>query len=128
MRSSVSAFEAAIQLPVANWLSANDAQDRIHYIVLTRGIPLSIVRVVGTIRHRGQRRLGIERPLPAHDRGAGPRPRRVPRTHISSGDQPVAEALPFSHERIPLYLVTRLDGYTVDDVLKLIDHGQPSRD
>ena len=36
------AFEAAIQLPIANWLSANDAQDRIHYIVLTRGVPLRI--------------------------------------------------------------------------------------
>ena len=116
------AFEAAIQLPVANWLSANDAQDRIHYIVLTRGIPL---RISGSSGRSGtvasvdselsalyQRMTEAQVPVP----GAFPNPYFL-------GDQPVTEALPFSHERIPLYLVTRLDGYTVDDVLKLIDHG-----
>jgi uncharacterized protein (TIGR03790 family) len=30
---------------------------------------------------------------------------------------------PFSHERFDIFLVTRLDGFTVDDVLKLIDRG-----
>ena len=116
------AFEAAIQLPIANWLSANDAQDRIHFIVLTRGIPL---RISGSSGRSGtvasvdselsalyQRMTEAQVPVP----GAFPNPYFL-------GDQPVTEALPFSHERIPLYLVTRLDGYTVDDVLKLIDHG-----
>jgi uncharacterized protein (TIGR03790 family) len=116
------AFEAAIQLPIANWLSANDAQDRIHYIVLTKGIPL---RISGSSGRTGtvasvdselsalyQRMTEAQVPLP----GAFPNPYFL-------GDQPVTEAMPFSHERIPLYLVTRLDGYTVDDVLKLIDHG-----
>ena len=34
------------------------------------------------------------------------------------GDRPVAEARPFTHEAYPLYLVTRLDGFTVADVAR----------
>jgi uncharacterized protein (TIGR03790 family) len=40
------------------------------------------------------------------------------------GKRPVSEALPFSHKDLDLYLVTRLDGYTVDDVLRLIERGR----
>ena len=76
------AFDATIQQPIANWLSANDAQDRIHYIVLTRGIPLRISGFVGTIGHRRQRGLGTQPALPAHDRSHVPSPARS-RTHIS---------------------------------------------
>ncbi len=116
------AFDATIQQPIANWLSANDAQDRIHYIVLTRGVPL---RIAGSTGRNGtvasvdselsllyQRMAGMPSPVA----GAIDNPYFL-------GEDPIANALPFSHERIPLYLVTRLDGYTVDDVLKLIDHG-----
>ena len=45
------------------------------------------------------------------------------------GIVPVAQAKTFSHEVADLYLVTRLDGYTVDDVIGLIDRGAaPSRE
>jgi uncharacterized protein (TIGR03790 family) len=115
-------YEAAIQQPIAYWLSANDAQDRIHYIVLARGIPL---RIKGSSGRTGtvasvDSELSVlyqrmaEMPTPIA--GAIDNPYFL-------GEDPIAKALPFSHERIPLYLVTRLDGYTVDDVLKLIDHG-----
>src|SRR6476660_3853080 len=45
-----SAFELGIQAPIANWLAANDAQDRIHYIVIAKGIPL---RVMGSSGRNG---------------------------------------------------------------------------
>ena len=35
-------FERAISAPVAAWLARNQAQDRILFIVLTKGIPLRI--------------------------------------------------------------------------------------
>jgi len=116
------AFDAAIQQPIANWLSANDAQDRIHYIVLVRGIPL---RITGSSGRSGtvasvdsELSLLYQRmaEMPSPIAGAIDNPYFL-------GEEPIANALPFSHERSPLYLVTRLDGYTVDDVLKLIDHG-----
>ena len=45
------------------------------------------------------------------------------------GDRPISEAKPFTREAFSLYLVTRLDGFTVKDVLGLIDRGSaPSRD
>jgi uncharacterized protein (TIGR03790 family) len=37
------------------------------------------------------------------------------------GDRPLTEARPFTREAQQIYLVTRLDGFTVDDVLGLID-------
>lgn len=115
-------YEGAIQQPIASWLSANDAQDRIHYIVLVRGIPL---RITGSSGRSGtvasvdsELSLLYQRmaDMPSPIAGAIHNPYFL-------GEEPIANALPFSHERTPLYLVTRLDGYTVDDVLKLIDHG-----
>ena len=38
-------------------------------------------------------------------------------------DTPVADASLFSHETHDIYLVTRLDGFSVEDVLALIDRG-----
>src|SRR5690606_27705362 len=39
------------------------------------------------------------------------------------GDAQVADARRFTHVRHDIYLVTRLDGFTVDDVKALIDRG-----
>jgi len=45
------------------------------------------------------------------------------------GDKPLAQAARFSRLTSDLYLVTRLDGFTVDDVIKLIDRGMsPARE
>ncbi len=98
----------------------NDAQDRIHFIVLTKGIPL---RVRGNVGRTGTvasvdseltllyRRLTGQGAPPA---GSLPNPYYL-------GDQPISEARPFSHEGVDLYLVTRLDGYSVEDALALVD-------
>lgn len=45
------------------------------------------------------------------------------------GDKPIKDAARFSRLTSDLYLVTRLDGFTVDDVIKLIDRGaSPARE
>lgn len=121
-------FERDIQGPIAAWLQRNSAQDRILYLVLTKGIP---VRVAGPIGRNGTvasvdseltllyRRLTGEAPALA-----GP----VPNPYYL-GDAPIEQAKTFSRQAFDLYLVTRLDGYTADDVLKLIDRGAaPVRD
>jgi len=115
-------FTAQIQTPITTWLQQHAAQDRILYIVLAKGIPL---RVAGTSGRSGttasvdseltllyQRLVGL---TPAVDgRIANP---------YFLGQAPVAEAKPFSREAFDLYLVLRLDGFTVDDVTALIDRG-----
>src|SRR5262245_36221521 len=40
-------FERQIESPVATWIARNSAQDRILYIVLTKGIPLRVSGTVG---------------------------------------------------------------------------------
>ena len=52
-------FDRAINAPVARWLARHQAQDRILFIVLTKGIPLRING--GTEQRCRQRGLGAGR-------------------------------------------------------------------
>lgn len=120
-------YERRIQAPVAQWLGENHAQDRIAFIVLTKGIPLRInggkdaqtaASVDSELALLYARLTGTAVPT------AGP----VPNSYFL-GDRPVSEARPFDREGFSIYLVTRLDGFTVADVLALIDRAStPSRD
>jgi uncharacterized protein (TIGR03790 family) len=115
-------FEAKIQGPIADWLSKNAAQDRILYIVLTKGVPL---RIQGTMGRSGTvasvdseltllyRRMAGALVVP---NGSQPNPYFL-------GTAPLDRVTRFSHVSHDIYLVTRLDGYTVDDVLGLIERG-----
>jgi uncharacterized protein (TIGR03790 family) len=115
-------FDAQIQAPIAEWIRRNSAQDRILFIVLTKGIPL---RIKGTSGRGGtlasvdseltllyRRLAGTDAPL------SGPLA-----NPYFLGDTAIARAQMFSHQAYDIYLVTRLDGYTVDDVLKVIERG-----
>ena len=114
-------YELDIEVPILNHITSSSAHDRILYLVLTKGIPL---RVRGTTGLNGsvasvdseltllyQRLLGV-RVLPAG---------RFPNPYFTDGDRPGQHVAPFSHEKHGIYLVTRLDGYTVADVKQLID-------
>ncbi len=120
-------FERAISAPIAAWLNRNQAQDRILFIVLTKGIPL---RINGGSQPNSAASVDSElsvlylRMTGAKVETAGPLP-----NPYFLGDRPISEAKPFTREAFGLYLVTRLDGFTVRDVLGLIDRGStPSRD
>jgi hypothetical protein len=115
-------FDAQIQAPIAEWIRRNSAQDRILFIVLTKGIPL---RVKGT-SGRGGTMASVDSELTLLYRKL-----TVVEPSLSGplanpyflGDASIAQAELFSHQAFDIYLVTRLDGYTLDDVLKLIDRG-----
>jgi uncharacterized protein (TIGR03790 family) len=119
-------FEIEIQRPVISWISGHSAQDRILYIVLTRGVP---VRIVGTAGRDGtsasvdsELALAYRRMTGAFIPVNGP----VPNPYFASKPD---SAKPFSHVEQDIYLVTRLDGFTVEDAMALIDRGTaPSRD
>jgi uncharacterized protein (TIGR03790 family) len=115
-------YELTIQAPISAWLGRHSAQDRILYIVLTKGVPL---RIAGTGGRTGTvssvdselallyRRMAGEAVAP---NGSIPNPYYL-------GDNPLAKAARFSHATHDIYLVTRLDGFTPDDVKALVDRG-----
>lgn len=121
-------FSRQLEVPIATWLMRNSAQDRILYFVLTKGIPL---RVAGLSGEKGTvasvdseltllyaRMLGAQAPLPG----------RIGNPYFLS-DAIIARARQFSHQNMQIYLVSRLDGYTVADIRGLIDRGSaPSRE
>lgn len=120
-----STFERAIQEPIARWLAQHQAQDRVLFIVLTKHVPVRInggddrsaASVDSELAVLYLRMTGATVPL------AGPLP-----NPYFAGDGPTSQMRPFSREAFPIYLVTRLDGFSVADVLGLIDRGAaPSR-
>jgi len=116
-------YEQLIEAPLASFLLRNALQDQILFIVLTKDIPL---RVAGTGGQDGTvasvdseltllyRRM-LETPVPV----AG----RVPNPYFL-GDAPVSTAKPISRISSDLYLVTRLDGFTVEDALGLVERSK----
>src|SRR5438477_2806285 len=116
-------YTRTIEAPIAEWLTKHSAQDRILYIVLTKDVPL---RVIGSDGNAGTvaavdseltllyRRL-IGRPVMIAGHVTNP-------YYAAQGFQPTLK--PFTHQVADMYLVTRLDGYTVGDVIGLIDRAQ----
>ncbi len=98
-------------------------QDRLLYLVLTKGVPL---RIAGT--------TGLAGTLASVDSKLTLLYRRLAGQPISTagkidnpyylGARPIGEARPFSHREHDIYLVTRIDAFTVDQALALIDRAQ----
>jgi len=121
-------FESAIRAPIATFITKNNLHDRILYIVLTKDVPLRIggtESIAGSVASVDSELTLLYRQLvgtPVAIAG------RVNNPYFLA-DRPIAEAKPFTHFAYDIYLVTRLDGFTVEDVQKLIDRSvAPSRD
>jgi uncharacterized protein (TIGR03790 family) len=115
-------YAQLIEAPIGDWLNANGAQDRILYIVLTKGVPL---RIEGTLGRQGTV-SSVDSELTLLYRRLTGTP-VAPQGQVSNpyylGTEPVAKAKPFSHRAHDIYLVTRLDGFTAADVIAMIDRG-----
>ena len=121
-------YESQIEQPIWKCISSAHAQDRILYIVLTKGIP---IRVTGTGGRNGttasvdseltllyRKRVGRVVPVSGF----------VPNPYFA-GSAAIETIKPFAHDKYDIYLVTRLDGYSLHDVETLIDKGTaPARD
>ena len=113
-------YTTAIEFPIRSRISRDRLHDQILYIVLTKGVPLRIMGSAGrygtfasvdaelTLLYR--RMTGQELSL----LGAVDNPYFLSAKEIS-------EAHRFTHRDQDIFLVTRLDGYTVEDALALID-------
>jgi uncharacterized protein (TIGR03790 family) len=118
------AYLSTIEAPIAAALTRGALQDRILYIVLTKGIPL---RINGSTGQNGTiasvdseltllyLRMVTGQPTPAVGRVANP---------YFLGPRTIREATRFTHRAQPMYLVTRLDAFSAEDVLAMIDRAQ----
>jgi uncharacterized protein (TIGR03790 family) len=121
------AYLASIESPVTNALTARSLQDRVLYIVLTKDIPL---RIAGDSGPQGtvssvdsEMTLIYRRMSGVTTQGRG----RIDNPYYL-GTKPIGDAKPFTHRGYDIFLVTRLDGFTVDDVIGLIDRASsPAR-
>ena len=115
-------YAQLIEAPISEWLNANGAQDRILYIVLTKGLPL---RIDGTAGRQGTVSSVDSELTLLYRRLAGTAV--APQGQVANpyylGTDAVAKAKPFSHRAHDIYLVTRLDGFTAGDVIAMIDRG-----
>ncbi|MFN8065233.1 MAG: TIGR03790 family protein [Vicinamibacterales bacterium] len=113
-------YEARIERPIAEWLVSHSAQDRILYIVLTKDVPL---RVAGTGGANGTVASVDSELALLYRKMAGQTIRAAGSVSnpFFAGDTPAASAPLFTHRTHDIYMVTRLDGYTVSDVRALID-------
>jgi uncharacterized protein (TIGR03790 family) len=122
-------FERQINAPIASWLTNNFAQDRILYIVLTKGIPL---RVNGSSGQDGTT-ASVDSELTLLYRKLL-RNQKVPiagwiQNPYFLNETPLSKAKQFSHADHDIYLVSRLDGYNSADIRGLIDRGfAPSKE
>ncbi len=121
-------YDRQIHSPVATWLMRNSAQDRILYIVLTKGIP---IRINGTTGQEGNTASADSELALLYRRMVGqatPINGRISNPYFL-GETPVAQAKQFSHTEQDIYLVSRLDGYNMAEIRGLIDRGAaPSKE
>jgi uncharacterized protein (TIGR03790 family) len=122
------AYESAVEQPIADALSRRAAHDRILYIVLTKGVPLRVggtAGIDGTLASVDSELALLYRKLTG--RGI-PLEGRVANPYFL-GDKPLQHARKFTHEHYDVFLVSRLDGFTPNDVIGMIDRGvRPEKD
>ena len=116
-------FRREIALPIATHLLQHRLPDQILVIVLTKGVPL---KIRGTGGPRGtQASVDSELTLLYRELIQGPAPLEGP-VRNPYFDPRVAE--PFTRADHDIYLVTRLDGYTWEDIRGLVDRAMaPAR-
>jgi uncharacterized protein (TIGR03790 family) len=116
-------FAVRIERPIANWFQKTSGQDRILYIVLTKGVPLRVTGtsgLQGTVASVDSELTLLYRKLTGR---AAPPAGRIDNPYFLAAN-PIRNAKTFSHELYDIFLVTRLDGYTAEDVIALIDRGK----
>jgi uncharacterized protein (TIGR03790 family) len=116
------AYGETVERPIVRALIERGIQDRVLYIVLTKGVPLKIAGRAGL---RGDA-ASVDSELALSYRKMTGRDVGVTGTAENpyyAGTRALGEARPFNRREHDVYLVTRLDGFTVKDVLALVDRG-----
>ena len=116
-------YARTIEAPIAQALNREGLHDRVLYVVLTKGIPL---RIIGTGGRKGTT-ASVDSELTLLYRRLTGRSVSLPGAVSNPyflGNRPIREAQPFTHRSHEIFLVARLDGFTVEDAIALIDRAQ----
>lgn len=114
---------ASMRTQIETYLSAHDLSAVINYLVTTKGVPLKVNREQGGGEpfSTSSASASVESELSliagANSASVG-KAGRIVSPYYNAGRH-------FSSADFGIYLVTRLDGYTLDDVLDLIDRAHP---
>ncbi len=114
------AYQSTIEGPIANALARQRLEDRILYIVLTKGIPLRINGtggINGTVASVDSELTLLYRRMTGQQI---PPAGRVNNPYYL-GAKEVRDASRFTHREQDIYLVSRLDAFTVEEALALVD-------
>ena len=117
------AYVRTIEQPLGLAIKRAGLQDRLLYLVLTKGVPL---RIVGSTGLSGTG-ASVDSELTLLYRRLVGQPISLQGTIENPyylGAREIGEARPFSHREHDIYLVTRIDAFTVDQALAVIDRGQ----
>jgi uncharacterized protein (TIGR03790 family) len=121
-----SVFDSTIADPVGAAIKHAGLQDRLLFIVLTKGVPL---RVRGTSGLEGTG-ASVDSELTLLYRRLTGQPAvltgTVPNPYFLA-ERAIDTARPFSHREHDIYLVTRLDGFSADAAISLVDRAQAAR-
>jgi uncharacterized protein (TIGR03790 family) len=122
------AFGSTIEAAIGNAITQRNLHDRVLYIVLTKGVPLRIAGTPGSNGTAGS--VDSELTLLYRRMSGQPAPTGgfVENPYFVRAGDPAAFK-PFTHRAHDIYLVSRLDGFTEQDVIALIDRAaSPSSD
>ncbi len=115
-------YEQAVERPIGECLKKNALQEKTKYIVTTLGVPLK-VKGAGSGVSGEYASVDSELTL-LYAKLNGVKYQRagtVPNPLFMKRDEP------FQHGRFAIYLVTRLAGYDVDDVKRMVDRSLAAR-
>ena len=119
-------YNHTIEGPLGQAINRARLHDRVLYLVLTKGVPPGSNGTTAkepTIASVDSELTLLYRRLT----GQLNRPEGAVANPYFLGDWDLAKARPFSHRALDIFLVSRLDGFTVDEVLALIDRGVSPR-
>jgi uncharacterized protein (TIGR03790 family) len=117
-----SIYNAEIETPIGAFLKSHGLQEKILYIVLTSGVPLRVDGPGDTLRTE---RASVDSELTLLYRrihgSTIPLPGPIDNPFYRQQDTP------FRHPAFPMYLVTRLDGYSMSDMKGMVDRALLAR-
>jgi len=118
-------YETKIEAPVAAFLKRRALTEKILYIVLTTGVPLRIGGTIQDTRPFSSDASSVDSELTLlYRRMRGekiPLPGPVPNPFFRQRDAP------FRHPLFPIYMVTRLDAYSMADMKAMVDRALVAR-
>ncbi len=114
-------YEREVEAPIASWLKRGNLVDKILVLVTTTGVPLKVTgshSMTGTAASVDSELALLYGQL---------RGRKRPPLEGGVNNPFYQSSERFRHPNFPMYLVTRLTGYTVQDVRAMIDRSLQAR-